>query len=380
LPRSGAEGRATLEHVIEGHVADHADAWFGLEHRVTQVRVRTLDSRPRALLLAVNIDAGSDGPQILAKVRLGGPAPANLDTLEDRPRLAPHNLTVSELTASEYGGLRSIHALFGDSHPMFGTVRPLDHLLSENVIFMEYVRAGTLRQSLLDRSRLSSGHWSARHHTSSQAWWRAGAWLRTFQESTPTGDRPARQTTRQEVRDLFDAYHRYLTERLGPRRFGGLARQGAELAERVLPDRLPMAVGHGDYAPRNVFLLPDARLAVFDPMTRWAVPREEDLCRFLVGIRLFGLQVHTHGIAYSRSQLEGLEQAVIEGYFGENSVPNAKLRCFELLIMLDKWSALLAKPQGKLRTRINSRFIELASHYLRDQGQRLLDLADPTSR
>ena len=361
-------------------MTDHADEWFRLQQRVTNVRVHTLDSRPRALLLAVNIDAGSDNPQILAKVRLAGPAPANLVPQEDRPRLAPHNLTVAELTASEYDGLRSIHALFGESHPKFGTVRPLGHMLSENVIFMEYVRAGTLRQSLLDRSRLSSGHWSARHHTSSQAWWRAGAWLRTFQESTPTGDRPARQTTRQEVMDLFGAYHHYLTERLGPRRFGGLATRGAQLAERVLPDRLPMAVGHGDYAPRNVFLLSDKRIAVFDPMTRWDVAREEDLCRFLVAIRLFGLQVHTHGFAYSRNQLEGLEQAVIEGYYGHTQVPNAKLRCLELLIMLDKWSALLAQPQGRLRTRVNNRFLELASHYLRDQGQRLLDLAEPTRR
>ena len=38
-----------------------------------------------------------------------------------------------------------------------------------------------------------------------------------------------------------------------------------------------MAVGHGDYAPRNLFVDRSGRVTVIDPMPRWVVPRVEDI-------------------------------------------------------------------------------------------------------
>ena len=99
---------------------------------------------------------------------------------------------------------------------------------------------------------------------------------------------PVRQGRREDVIAMFHAYDEFLGRRLGPRRVGDLARRAAELAASALPEETPLAVGHGDYAPRNVFVGQDGSLMVFDPMPRWAQPRLEDVCRFLVGLRSAG--------------------------------------------------------------------------------------------
>lgn len=362
--------------MIEAHVARRAAEWFPSSPRAKTIRVRKLESRPRALLYAVTVDPGSNAPQILVKVRLDGAGSSGVNQVGGRPRLATQDMGLPELSAAEYEGLRSIQGVFGQSHPAFGVVRPLDHLQSENLIMMEYVQAGTLRQDLLRRNRLPPRSRSARESTSSQAWWRAGAWLRTFHESIPVGDRPTRQGAREDVIALFHAYDRYLNTRLGSGGPGDLTKRGARLAEQVLPHRLPLAVGHGDYAPRNVFLGLDGRLTVFDPLPRWLVPRYEDLSRFLVSIRLLGLQVHTHGASFRATELERLESEVIRGYYGSD-VPRAELRCYELLIMLDKWSALVDSSHRGGRARVRMASVRLASHYLRGQAERLIDLAGP---
>lgn len=111
---------------------------------------------------------------------------------------------------------------------------------------------------------------------------------------------------------------------------------------------------------------------VFDPMPRWAVPCYEDLCRLLVGMRLVGLQIHTHGLAYGRPDVERREQDVIRGYHGGDQVPLAQLRCYQLLIMLDKWSALVDSDQPGWRPRLRTTSVEIASGYLRGEARRLL--------
>ena len=110
------------------------------------------------------------------------------------------------------------------------------------------------------------------------------------------------------------------------------------------------------------------------------MPAPEDLCRFLVGVRLIGLQVHTHGAAFGTTTLDRWEQLVISGYYGEQ-VPDATLRCHQLLILLDKWSAMLEPAgRGRWRTRVTTASQELATGYVRREALRLLDLARSADR
>ena len=164
---------------------------------------------------------------------------------------------------------------------------------------------------------------------------------------------------------------------MGGRAFGDVAAQGAALAADVFAEQLPLAISHGDYAPRNMFVDADGRLTVFDPLPRWTVPKFEDLCRFLAGTRLLGLQVHTQGAAFSHHQLDSYERDAISGYLGETVGPMAQIRCYQLFIMLDKWSALVeAATRGSdWRQRLHRSSLALANRYLLNEAHRLLELA-----
>lgn len=372
LSAERAEEDRHAADVVKRRVTECAEEWFGTgTGPASAVRVRQVDSRPRALLLAVYLGEDPGTPRVIAKVRRE-PSASSPGQVPRRPVLAAGVPSVSELSAMEYDGLRSLHEMFSDTDPRFGSVRPLDHLQQENVILMEYVQAATLRRRLLAQNRVSSRH-PFRAQDPWEPWRRAGAWLRVFQQATPHGERPARQGTREDVLERFDAYGSYLSQRLGTR-FADLGTRGSELAAGVLPDRLPMAVAHGDFAPRNVFVGRDDRLTVFDPMPWWVVPAHEDLGRMLVSVRLLGLQVHTHGRAFSRTTVDRVEREVIHGYAGDGPVQVEQLRCYELLVLFDKWSALLdAAERGRSPLRRSS--LIRATAYVREQADAVLDLA-----
>jgi hypothetical protein len=372
--RAEATSAPPVESRIVQRVTERAAEWFPGVGARPVVTLRRLAERPRAVLYAVDIGEGADRrPLVLAKVRRGWSGA--VQELGARPRLSPDLLPASEQTALEFAGLTAIHELFGGGGPDFGTVRPFDHLTDDDVVLMEYVDAPTLRAVLARSSRLSPRRRRSPHHRGEDAWWRAGAWLRSFQERMPGDGLPARQATRDDVVDRFEAFGAFLAGRLGARAAGDAARAGARLAADVLPDRLPLAVGHGDYAPRNVFLGGDGRLTVFDPLFRWRVPRHEDLCRFLVAARLQAVQVHTQGLAYDAPGLDRRERAVIEGY-GSDSLRRPELRCLQLLITLDRWSALVDSSSRSWPARLRKAPLYRASGYLREETGRLLRLIE----
>ena len=118
-----------------------------------------------------------------------------------------------------------------------------------------------------------------------------------------------------------------------------------------------------------------ADVVVLDPLARWAVPAQEDLCRFLVGVQLNGLQLHTRGAAYAEDTLGCWQRQVVEGYYGAD-VPWGPLRCYQLLVLLDKWSALLEPaPHGGVAAAARTLSQQRTTGYVRRRAQGLLDLA-----
>jgi hypothetical protein len=369
VPAAPARG---VEDVLVRRVAERAEEWLPGVGARPPVRLHLLRERPRALLYRVEVGNGDGTRLLLAKVRRGWPGA--VQQAGARPRLAPDLLPAAEQTALEFAGLSAIHALFGDSEE-FGAVRPLDHLVAEDALLMEYVTAPTVR-AVLARGRGPSyavGR-SARRRRADLCR-RSGAWLNAFQRRMPGDDLPARQATREEIVDRFEAFTEFLVRRLGARAVGAAAQAGARLAADVLPPRPELAVGHGDYAPRNLFALPGDRVAVFDPLCRWRVPRLEDLCRFLVAVRLPAVQLHTHGAAYGAGELDRRESALIEGYAGGQELPLPELRCYQLLITLDRWCALVDSPGSSPAGRLRAASVVRASGYLRRETERLVGLA-----
>jgi hypothetical protein len=350
-----------LVETLAERIAPHTHEWFpDVPHSGLEVRV--LADRPRCVLLTVHLD-GAEPPTALAKVRRDS---AGGYRASARPRLRQEAATAEQQTLLEWSGLVAIERACGEITGL-GVIRPLLLMPDETGLVMSFVDAPTLRDVVLDLSRLRRGSGSLdRAITGSR---RAGLWLRTYQERSGGSDRPVRQGTREEVVERLRAYGGFLGSDVWRR----VAEAGTELVTGVLPAELPLAVGHGDFAPRNM-LLSDGRLTVIDPLPRWRVPVYDDLCRFLVGIRLIGERVHTHGLAFSSDALDALEEAAVAAYLGPDA-DRTPLRAYQLLILMDKWTAMLDNPRRDIRGRLARRSAALADHRVRAEAERLLDLA-----
>lgn len=370
------EGSRRVEEAILRRVAEGAAEWFPQLGARPVPRLRRLVDRPRAVIYAVHLDE-SPVPHVLAKQRRNAAGDVAGRWGGTRPRLVTGPLPSSETAALEFQALCAIEAMIGPDDPELAAVRPLAHLADEDTILMEYVQADTLRDRLLGRSRLPLARAGRRSSAGDDQWRQVGAWLRRYQQTMSVTAVPARQATRDEVVERFAAYDEFLSGRLGRRTVGDTARRGAELAAAVLPERLPLAVVHGDFAPRNVFVFPDGRTAVFDPMPRSAAFRFEDLAASLVALRLLGIQLHTHGAAFSEQELARRERELIQGYLGEEQPRPAELHCYQLLLTLDRWSALVDERPAGARGRLRQLSVRAASGYLRRETRRVADLVEP---
>jgi hypothetical protein len=359
-----AGARLAVGRVVETlaqRITPHTHEWFP-EQPHSGVEVRVLADRPKCVLLTVHLD-GAEVPAALAKLRRDSVEPL---AVGGRPRLRQEAATAEQLTLLEWAGLTAIEGACGDVAGL-GVVRPLLLMPEDAGLVMTYVDAPTLRSTVLGVSRLRRTRECLDGAVAGCAL--AGRWLRTYQERSTASDRPVRQGTREDVTDQLRAYGAYLDSPAWRR----MATAGADLVGRKLPQRLPLALGHGDFAPRNM-LMRDGRLTVIDPLPRWQVPAYDDLCRFLVGIRLIGEQVHTHGLAFSSETLDALEEAAVVAYLGPDA-DRSPLRAYQLLILMDKWTAMLDNPRRDLSGRLARRSAALADHRVRAQAERLLDLA-----
>ena len=349
-----------LVETLAQRIAPHTHEWFP-DPQHSGVELRVLADRPSCVLLTVHLD-GAEVPVALAKVRRDWPAVCSRRPSTMRREAA----TAEQLTLLEWAGLQSIERACGDTAGL-GVVRPLLLMRDDAALVMSFVDAPTLRSTVLGLSRMRRSRGSL--DEAAAGCLLAGRWLRTFQERCGEVHRPARQGTRAEVVDRMRAYGEFLDSRAWRR----LATAGLKLVTGLFPDDLSLAVGHGDFAPRNMLLL-DGRLTVIDPLPRWQVPVYDDLCRLLVGIRLIGEQVHTHGLAFGSETLGVLEEAAIASYLGPDA-DRAQLRSYQLLILMDKWTAMLDNPRRDVPGRLARRSAAMADPWVRAEAERLLDLA-----
>jgi hypothetical protein len=315
---------------------ERAVQWYpDLDGRLV-VDTSVLATRPRCTLVDVRLAAGSTRRRVVVKVRsdrqVGG---------GERPSLVPDRVPAAEQAVAEHAGLRHVAAVLDPDDSRHGAVRALDLVPDAATLVLEHVDQPTLRATLLRTSRFRSPLRDARGTADLRVWSHVGSWLSRWHEwSGPAGAVP-RLAARDELVDTVRAYGTYLSGRPGGRAADSVARAAAELALTELPPRMDLAASHGDFAPRNVFVdsSHSHRVAVFDPMPRWQAPPLEDVCRMLVGVRLLGLQVHTHGLALSRAHLDAIEEEFLAGYGGGRWAPG-QLATFRLVVLLDKWAAL----------------------------------------
>ena len=153
-----------------------------------------------------------------------------------------------------------------------------------------------------------------------------------------------------------------------------LAAAATGAVDEVFDTWLPSAVVHGDFAAQNVFVDPDGRVTVFDPLPIWRVCVFEDLARLTMGVRLLGPQVISGGLLLEQGRLDAWESDLLSAYSaGPEAWP--QLRAFQALVLLDRWGELVSKrpASGRLRRSARTGRVHMAQRWFGCEAQRLTD-------
>ena len=328
------------------HMADHlrknAGRYFGdLARRHIQVDLAWAKHRWGSSIYRFNLKTTGHHHSVIVKVPVdrrtskGGVA----SNMKDRPRLKP----LTDLTVKfrfEHRALSAIHEYFvGLSDPRFGSVRTLELLPDNRAIVMEYAGEPTLRKRLLKVNRFAARHISTELKTACR---NAGAWLRAFHQLPSVEHTRARPTSRRDFVDAIREFTAFLSHSRGNAPFfQRIASITEAAASELLPESLPLGMGHGDYAPRNIFVSPAGQVTAFDTLARWRVPIYEDIGWFLLALKASAPQVYSQGLLFCGDVIAECEEAFLRGYFPAHSDHEPAVRLFELQALLNRWSSLV---------------------------------------
>jgi hypothetical protein len=372
-----AEGAALV-----AHLRTHAPTYFAdLGSNHVGVDLLAMRSHRFSRTYRFRITGSTRGHDVLAKaLAVSGRA---TDALRrDRPRLASVRDWESVRPRLEYRSLSVAFEHFrrlGD--PRLGAVRALDYVPELRTIVMEVIDEPTLRRLVWTSARPRP---FAKRVDVDRAVRHAGAWLREF-HGLP-GDENETDTLREDRSDVVDAlaaYGRFLEQEVDDARvFADAVGTASIHAPALLPPTLPLGLGHGDFAPRNIFVSAEGRVTVIDMIGRWRVPIYEDLAYFTTALRAAGPQRLTYGLALRRDRLDRLERELLKGYFCDEQVPRGAVRLFELLLLLDKWASFASRrdSEGLAGRAVRAADETLSRRYfLREVNRLVADVAGATA-
>ena len=377
-PPAIGEGHADLVRDVVAMAEERAGEWFPTFGRqpVTSTLV-SFAIRPRCFLYRFVLTQGDERREIIAKVRHSDVRHRRADRYEDRPELTPQRTMSDEEAAHlEFVGLSLIAEALDDSDPdRFGVLRPLGELPAYATVVMECVEEPTLR-SLVARQWTPVGR-EMRARADTRVWDALGEWLGRFHGMHPGLSLPGRMTRIDDLAAQLD------------RSTGFLIRAGADppsirsltvAASARLGDghasELPCAVGHGDFTSQNVFVAPNGRITVFDPLPVWRVCVFEDLARLTMGLRLLGPQAVTGGRLFRPGQLDRWESHLLDAYSGRAGPQEDLLHVYQAVLLLDRWGELVSKhpARGRARRGVRRVRVRVARRWFEQEARRLTRL------
>lgn len=246
-----------------------------------------------------------------------------------------------------YTALVAIYEYFTTlNKDQFGAIRALDYLPEHQAVFMDASKDPSLRHLLLKESRW---HIPPVNGKLNSEFRNAGSWLRLYHHMPKKQDVHVRHERRQDYIEAITMLADFLGKSLGEETFlNEAASVLIDQAGLVLPESLPLGLGHGDYAMRNILVGPNHRVTVIDTFAKWRTPIYEDIGYFINELKMSSSQVFSQGIAFNGDQLSKYEDAFLKGYFGNHPVPYPAIRLYEVLALLDKWASFTAKIDHRL--------------------------------
>jgi hypothetical protein len=363
------------------HIRSHAPRYYpGLASEKLGVQLLSKQERPSAMLYRFKVGTQAQNRSVFVKVplRLTGNARNSRNTYE-KPQLFPKT-EPRDMHWLHYTALKSIYDYYTSlDKEQLGAIRVLDYLPQYHAIFTEESSDPKLRDLFFRENRLRSPFG---HAQLSIAFENVGMWLRLYQMMPKDKDVHVRHQGRNDYIDALTTITDFLAKTLNKGSFfKEITSKFIDQARQALPESLPLGLGHGDYAMRNILVGPNSRVTVLDTFAKWRAPVYEDIGYFLTDLKMSTPQVLSHGFAFRSNQLATYEQAFLKGYFGQGPIPYPAIRLYEALALLDKWSSRTARVNQKSNFikkqigRLNSR---LMNQYFEQSVKSLL--ADLTQR
>jgi hypothetical protein len=294
----------------------------------------------------------------------------------ERPDLF-QTLEHADMHRSQYAALTTIYQYFSRlDNKQLGAIRPIDYLPRYDALFTEGLGDPILQQIFLNDSRL---HSPSKRGELIDVFKNAGAWLNVYHSMPKEADVQVRRQNREDYLHAMNSLTDYLSRTWGDEQFfKRIAATVINKGRKILPETLPLGLGHGDYAMRNILVGPHARVTVLNTFASWQAPIYEDIGYFLNGFKLSFPQIASQGFLFSSSQLRAYEHAFLRGYFASNRIPYNRIRLYEILALLDKWSSLISHYYRQTaRFRALGRVkIALASRYFKKNAEALLRQID----
>jgi hypothetical protein len=289
-----------------------------------------------------------------------------------KPRLFPKTELKDKYTL-EYIALSSIYEYFSSlEDKQLKAICVLDYLPQHQAILVEASKDLNLRELFLKTSRF---YLAFPHPKLDFVFQNAGKWLRYYHAMPKEDHVEIRHAYRHEYVEAIARLTEFLSTAMGDKPFFNKITSTLEVhAHKILPDLLPLGLGHGDFAMRNILVDSSARVTVIDTLARWRTPIYEDIGYFLNGLKLSAPQVISQGLAFSSDRLKTYENLFLKGYFEKTPIPYSAIRLYEILALLDKWSSVVADyHQGSEKIKISSQMkISLINRYFKISANRLL--------
>lgn len=295
---------------------------------------------------------------------------------DSRPRLAPGPTDYREKTWLEYTALKAIYEHFERlGNPSLGAIRVLDFIQSPQTIIMDEHSDPSLRSLFAKANRLN--HLLGRAPDLRKAFFNAGAWLKAYSTLPKLENVITRHSHREDFNESIVNFTGFLSRISGDTSFfQRIEKTVIAAANEIMPSNLPVGIGHGDYAMRNILVGANDRITVFDTCAKWKVPIYEDIAYLLVQLETNALQVLTQGLTIHARTFAAYQGEFLAGYFGETHIPIEMVRLFQIQSLLDSWSSQVSistKQYAGIKLVYKKLFLTLQNRQYRAIMNRLLN-------
>lgn len=313
--------------VVVAALAANAARWLGGREPGDCV-VRIERHRAQSTLIWARLTAGQMSADVVAKV----PRATAIDGVGGR-LFAPVDDPLLKAEYEQRTLATVCQGLAGVDDGKWGVAEPVGYLPELGVVVTRELTSPTF-------DRLLRGHAGPLLVPPAQVMSNLGSWLGMFQGLRTEHMEPRDTTPDQLVGGVIGLVEAVRVagrgSRLPPELDALVERFRAELASSGLSTGL----GHGDLAPRNVFVDEAGRVTVIDSLGRFTVPVHEDLAYLLVELTVGASRYVRRGLPRMPGDVAELRAALLAGHGAED---DAVLWFFELRVLLDKLRALVQR-------------------------------------